>query len=69
LGLGLVAGCVAKCPKMSHLLLLLPINKHNKALFLVEKMLAKRSISQFMATIEAQHKTSQNNHSITQQRK
>jgi hypothetical protein len=54
---------------MSHLLLLLPINKHNKALFLVEKMLAKRSISQFMATIEAQHKTSQNNDSITQQRK
>jgi hypothetical protein len=30
-------------PKMSHLLLLLPINKHKKALFLlVDKMLAKR---------------------------
>jgi hypothetical protein len=41
LGHGFVACCVVKCPKMSHLLLLLPMNKQNKIFYLIEKMMAK----------------------------
>jgi hypothetical protein len=54
----------------ANLLLLLPMNKHNKALFLiVEKKLANAASAQLMVKIEDQHKTSHNNYSIAQRRK